>query len=143
MKHVFLSLALLFSGTAMAKEKVIPPNWQPVHEIKVSDMKAYYDANGFISLNETARAGILMVVYSKPTKIKIGDKEITVRSYVRAFIVECKKNLSAPVSDLYFLEEFPTLTSRPLAGFEYNDGVGIQPVTPSSIIHRLFCAPQI
>lgn len=143
MKQIFLSLALLFSGATLAKENAIPPNWQPIYEVKLKEVKAYYDANSFINLNETTRAGILMLVYPKAQKMKIGNREIVARSYVKAFVVECKKGISAPVSDLYFLDEFPTLVSKPVAAFEYNSGFGIQPTPPTSIIHRLFCAPQI
>jgi len=143
MKHLLLSLALLFGVPALAKEKTgLPPNWQPVYEIK-GNPKAFYDANSFIDINETTRAGIFMPVFDEPNKFNIGGKEFRAKTFVKSFIVECKKGIAAPVMELYFNEARPTLTSKPVAVFEYNPGAGLQPAGSDTYLHRFLCGPRV
>ena len=133
----------LLCSSSMASERVIELNWQLLYEVKTSFLKAYYDANGTVDIDETTRTGILLVVFDSPIKITVNNKEILVKSYARSFVVECKKKISAPMTDLYFLENFPTLNSIPIEVYTHSPGSKIQQFPIDSIINSLFCGPRV
>lgn len=144
MKHLIAAIALFLSGSAMANDKILPPNWQRIPEIKSPDLKAYYDANSLGKLDNDFSTGILLVSFSKPRAMEVHGKKVLVRSIAKSMVIDCKKGIAAPVMDLYFASVLPTVSDNAVAGTTYTTSPqNIEQVTPKSVIYTILCAVQV
>jgi hypothetical protein len=118
-------IVVAFTSSSINCQEVTekPYDWQPVLGLKIAGQKAYFDQNGIETKVENEKAkinvGDILFVFNVPKEIETNKGKFIGKSVITHMIVECKSGSLAPIYDIMFDVEKPTLADKPLAGHKY------------------------
>jgi hypothetical protein len=123
-------------------------NWQPIVGFKNLGQKAFINAatleTTVTDTGDSYNFGEVLLSSDKILQLDIKGKKIAIRSMVKQMIIECKSGLMAPVSDLYFDVERPSIISKPVAGVDYESVRDVAEILPkNSILYQALCPVYI
>lgn len=148
MRIIILFVLLLLSAGSIGQSAPRAVNWQKVFGWKHSEIVAYVDKSSLrreIDNNKEYGYGVILFRRDYPVEITVKDKKITVTSFARYFIFDCKGAMHAPIADYYFnLNHLPAIGDDVVLAIDYSaNPQDPQEMSKSNPIYKTICPTYI
>jgi hypothetical protein len=145
MKFIFF-FALIIIPFIVVADPITKRDWHPIIGFNPNlNVSGYYDRNSIIVNKEENKIythGTVLLIAKSQIIIKVNGKEISTKSMMQNYVVECNTGLSIEYSDVFYNITTPDDTSRPVWHIE-RGADDVMVISKDSMLYRLLCPEYI